>query len=164
MWGVAAREAWLRLRRRLRSGPIHRWRYSGRTPERVLIAPPDLRRADPQVASEIYHGRFPLAGQVVETGGRSPFQIETASIAWRRSLHGFRWLRHMHAAQTELAASNARALVKEWHRLGPGGDGAPADRLAAAFDADPAGLRPRLLPALPEVAGHADPLSALGRG
>lgn len=114
MWGVAAREAWLRLRRRLRSGPIHRWRYSGRTPERVLIAPPDLRRADPQVASEIYHGRFPLAGQVVETGGRSPFQIETASIAWRRSLHGFRWLRHMHAAQTELAASNARALVKEW--------------------------------------------------
>jgi len=114
MLGVVAREMWRRFRRRLRSGPVHRWRYSGRTPERVLIAPPDLRRADPQIASEIYHGRFPLAGQVIETGGRSPFQIETASQAWLEALHGFRWLRHLHAAQTELAASNARALVREW--------------------------------------------------
>ena len=56
-----ASECWRKARRRLRAGPVYRWRYSGRTPERVLIAPPDLRLADPQIALEIYHGRFPLS-------------------------------------------------------------------------------------------------------
>ncbi len=102
------------MRRRLRSGPARRWRYAGRTPDRVLIAPPDLRLADPYIASEIYHGRFPLSGRLVETAGRSPFGIEGASEAWQKSLHGFRWLRHMREAGTDLATANARALVSDW--------------------------------------------------
>ncbi len=114
VWRLVARELWRRARRRLRSGPVYSWRYSGRTPERVLIAPPDLRLPDPQIALEIYHGRFPLAGHLVETGGRSPFQIEVGSRGWMRSLHGFRWLRHMRAAATELAAANARAILGDW--------------------------------------------------
>jgi uncharacterized heparinase superfamily protein len=114
LWTLMARELWRRARRKLRAGPIYHWRYTGRTPERVLIAPPDLRHADRQIALEIYSGRFPLAGQLVETGGRSPFQLEAANPQWLRSLHGFRWLRHMRAAGTELAAANARALVSDW--------------------------------------------------
>lgn len=114
LWGLAARALWRKARRRLRAGPVYRWRYSGRTPERVLIAPPDLRLADKQIADEIYHGRFPLAGHLVDTGGESPFQLEYADIAWLKSLHGFRWLRHMRDAGTELAAANARALVSDW--------------------------------------------------
>lgn len=114
LWALVARDIWERTRRRVRAGPAYRWRYAGRTPERVLIAPPDLRLADPQTAIEIYHGRFPLAGQMVDTGGNSPFQIEVAHPNWLRSLHGFRWLRHMRAAGSDLAASNARALVADW--------------------------------------------------
>ena len=114
LWVLLARELWRRVRRRLRAGPVYRWRYSGRTPERVLIAPPDLRLADPQIATEIYHGRFPFAGHVVETAGRSPFSINVANRAWEETLHGFGWLRHMQAADTELAAANARALVSDW--------------------------------------------------
>ena len=114
LWALVAREYWRRARRRLRAGPVYRWRYTGRTPERVLIAPPDLRLADPQIALEIYYGRFPLSGHMVETAGRSPFQIEVANRGWQKSLHGFRWLRHMRAAGTELAAANARALVSDW--------------------------------------------------
>jgi uncharacterized heparinase superfamily protein len=114
LWGLVAREMWRRVRRRLRVGPAYRWRYSGRTPERVLIAPPDLRLADPQIASEIYYGRFPLAGHMVETGGESPFQMEVANRAWLEALHGFRWLRHMRAAGTDLAAANARVLLSDW--------------------------------------------------
>ncbi|WP_274630543.1 heparinase II/III family protein [Arvimicrobium flavum] len=105
---------WHRTRRRLRAGPPYRWRYAGRTPERVLIAPPDLRLADPQIAVEIYHGRFPLAGLLVETGGDSPFHLEVTNRNWLHSLHGFRWLRHMRAAGSDLAAANARSLVSDW--------------------------------------------------
>ena len=117
LWALAARELWRRTRRRLRAGPVYRWRYSGPTPERVLIAPPDLRLADPQIAQEIYYGRFPLSGHLVETGGQSPFQVEVAERGWLKSLHGFRWLRHMRAAGSELAAANARALVSDWIAL-----------------------------------------------
>jgi uncharacterized heparinase superfamily protein len=114
LWALVAKEFWRKTRRRLRAGPIYRWRYSGRTPERVLIAPPDLRLADPQIALEIYYGRYPLAGHLVETGGQSPFLIEVPNRGWQKTLHGFRWLRHMRAAGTELAAANARALVSDW--------------------------------------------------
>lgn len=114
VWTLVARALWRKARRRLRAGPVYRWRYSGRTPERVLIAPPDLRLADPQIAVEIYYGRYPFSARVVESGGRSPFQLEVANRGWLKSLHGFRWLRHMRAAGTELAAANARALVADW--------------------------------------------------
>ncbi len=114
LWALVAREFWRKARRRLRAGPAYRWRYSGRTPERVLIAPPDLRLADPQIALEIYYGRYPLSGRLVETGGQSPFAIAVSHHGWQRSLHGFRWLRHMRAAGTELASANARALVADW--------------------------------------------------
>lgn len=114
LWNLAVKEGWRRLRRRLRAGPVYRWRYTGRTPERLLIAPPDLRLADPEVAREIYHGRFLLAGHLVETGGQSPFHLDIGNHAWLESLHGFRWLRHLNAARSELAAANARALVADW--------------------------------------------------
>ncbi len=114
LWTLVAREYWRKARRRLRTGALYRWRYSGRTPERVLIAPPDLRLADPQIAVEIYHGRFPLSGHMVETGGGSPFLLDAGDRGWQKSLHGFRWLRHMRAAGTDLAAANARALVADW--------------------------------------------------
>ncbi|APH74070.1 heparinase II/III family protein [Aquibium oceanicum] len=114
LWRLVAKEAWRRLRRSLRTGPAYRWRYAGRTPDRVLIAPPDLRLADAYLASEMYHGRFPLAGRMVETGGESPFGVEGASEAWLKSLHGFRWLRHMREAGTDLASANARALIADW--------------------------------------------------
>jgi len=112
--GLVAAELWRRMRRRLRAGPIYRWRFSGRTPERVLIAPPDLRLADAQIAIEIYHARYPLEGYIVDTGGQSPFLFETPNLRWQASLHGFRWLRHMRASGTELASANARALVADW--------------------------------------------------
>lgn len=117
LWNIVARQGWRRLRRRLRAGPAYRWRYSGRTPERLLLAPPDLRLADPQIAREIYHGRFLLSGHLVEAGGESPFLMDVEHYGWLEALHGFRWLRHLHAAESDLAAANARALVLDWITL-----------------------------------------------
>ncbi len=114
LWGFVMAQAWRQLRRRLRTGPVYRWRFTGRTPDRVVIAPPDLRLADPQIAVEIYHGRFPFAGYTVDTGGESPFLHKIDHPAWFAALHGFRWLRHMRAAGSDLAAANARMLVADW--------------------------------------------------
>lgn len=117
LWTLAIAQSWRRFSRRVRRGPMFRWRFSGFTPERVLIAPPDLRVADPQLAQEFYHGRYALAGRLVETGSLSPFAIEPPTDAWEAALHSFGWLRNMRAAGTELAMVNARALVEDWIRM-----------------------------------------------
>ncbi len=106
------------------SGPIGRFRVAGGARSQLLIAPPDLRTADPTIATEIYSGRFAFAGHVVETTGESPFDIGPPSEDWLRELHSFGWLRHLRAADTPLARSNARATVEDWlslHRR-PGGE------------------------------------------
>lgn len=95
-------------------GPLMRWRLAGPAADRLVIAPRDMRTADATIASDIYSGLFVLAGQAVDTGGRSPFAISPPSIAWARALHGFGWLRHLRAADSAVARSNARALVSDW--------------------------------------------------
>lgn len=117
-WALLGRALWRRVKTRSRLPTLHRWSLAGRSPDRIVATPPDLRRGDAQVALDIYHGRFPLAGHLVETGGRSPFGL-AAHEAWRRALHRFRWLRHFRAAGTELAAASARAQVRDW-LAGPG--------------------------------------------
>lgn len=89
-------------------------RFSGGTPDRLIVAPIDLRIADSHIAEEIYSGRFAMGGTMVDTGGSSPFLMEAPSPAFARSLHGFGWLRHMRAADHDLAFANARALVDDW--------------------------------------------------
>jgi uncharacterized heparinase superfamily protein len=117
-----------RISRKLRfgaiAGPVGRLRRSSGGRSQLVIAPPDLRTADPTVAVEIYAGRFALAGHVVETSGESPFDVAPPSEEWLRELHGFGWLRHLRAADTPLARSNARAIVEDWLSLyrRPGGE------------------------------------------
>ncbi len=113
---LVAAGLWRRLAKRLRSGPIARWRFSGFAPDRILIAPPDLRMADAHLAQEFYSGRIALAGRTVDTGGLSPFQIVAPTDEWAAALHNFRWLRHMRKAGTDLACAHARALVADWIR------------------------------------------------
>jgi hypothetical protein len=48
-------------------------------PDRLVVAPIDLRIADPHIAEEIYAGRFAMGGSLVDTDGGSPFQVEGAS-------------------------------------------------------------------------------------
>jgi uncharacterized heparinase superfamily protein len=82
--------------------------------DRLVIAPQDLRTSDSTRASEIYSGRFSFAGKVVVCDMRSPFQVTPPSDEWATGVHGFGWLRHLRAAETEVTRANARALVNEW--------------------------------------------------
>ncbi len=82
--------------------------------DRLVIAPQDVRTADPTRAAEIYAGRFAFAGKVVICDGRSPFEMLSPSDDWAAALHGFGWLRHLRAAESAITRANARALVDEW--------------------------------------------------
>ncbi|QBR69975.1 heparinase [Beijerinckiaceae bacterium] len=112
--GVLAARAGLVLRRSL-GAP---WRAAiglrRRPPERLLIAPQDIRTSDPTLAADIYAGYFAFGGKIVNAHGRSPFELETGSAAWARALAGFGWLRHLRAADTAVARANARALVDDF--------------------------------------------------
>jgi uncharacterized heparinase superfamily protein len=99
---------------RLNAHPLLRWRFATAGAERLLIAPQDLRTADPTRASEIYAGRFAFAGKVVTCDGRSPFAMVPPSDEWAEVLLGFGWLRHLRAAESGITRANARALVDEW--------------------------------------------------
>ncbi|WP_068310727.1 heparinase II/III family protein [Polycladidibacter hongkongensis] len=96
------------------SGALARLAMLGNAPSRLLIAPQDLRIADPVIAADIYAGRFLFVGQNVETHNASPFEAPAPSEEWSKALHGFSWLRHLRAADTAIAQKNARALVEDW--------------------------------------------------
>ncbi len=108
------RETGRRITRRLSIGRIAAWRIFGKVPDRLIVAPTDLRIADPYIAHEIHTGRFPLAGRVLETEGQSPFLMVGPSEGFEESLHSFRWLRHLRAAETDEAFADARQLTEDW--------------------------------------------------
>ncbi|MFC0284401.1 heparinase II/III family protein [Camelimonas abortus] len=85
-----------------------------RAPEQLLVAPQDLRTADPTLAADYYAGFFAFAGRVVETRGESPFAVTPPSQAWDEELCGFSWLRHLRAANTDIARAHARSLVEDF--------------------------------------------------
>lgn len=84
------------------------------SPTRLLIAPQDIRTADPTVAADIYAGHLVFGGSFVNAHGQSPFELIPPTESWAESLHGFGWLRHLRAADTALARANARALIEDW--------------------------------------------------
>ncbi|WP_208432341.1 heparinase II/III family protein [Bartonella taylorii] len=100
--------------RRLWVGPLFRWRFSGFRPHKILAHPVDLHLADPVMAHEFYHGRFAFAGHIVHSGAASPFSLVPPTPEWEAALHDFHWLRHMAAAQSDLAAAHARSLLEDW--------------------------------------------------
>ncbi|SPU27906.1 Uncharacterized protein conserved in bacteria [Candidatus Bartonella washoeensis] len=100
--------------RRLWIGPLFRWRFSGFRPHKILAHPIDLHLADPLMAHEFYHGRFSFAGHIVHSGAVSPFSLVPPTPEWEAALHDFHWLRHMTAADSNLAAAHARALLEDW--------------------------------------------------
>lgn len=110
--GRAGRGALARVRR----SRLLRWRYRSEAADELLLAPPDLRVADPSFADEVASGSFGLGGFVASLGGRSPFTVQPPSPQWARELHGFGWLRHLASAQTEEARELAQDLTGEWIR------------------------------------------------
>ncbi len=100
----------------LLKSPLYRWRFAGPAASHLVLIPQDIRTADPSFATEIYHGHFGLAGTVAFTNGASPFTLEPPSQSWLEELHGFGWLRHLHASEDDLSREHAQRFVKDWLR------------------------------------------------
>ena len=109
--------AWRKLNARTRAPFLLALRLVRSAPDKLRIAPPDLRTCDPSLADQIYLGCYALSGVSADTGGRSPFEVDPPSEMWLKSLHEFGWLRHLRAAETKVARSNAQALIEDWIRL-----------------------------------------------
>src|SRR5262245_60523116 len=105
---LSARQAALA---RLYASPAYRWRHSRREPDRLVLAPQDLRAIDPTRAQEIIDGRYAFAGKALDLKDVSPFLVEPPSPAWQEELYGFSWLRHLRAAEGQAGQSAARSLV-----------------------------------------------------
>ncbi|MEO1066239.1 MAG: heparinase II/III family protein [Pseudomonadota bacterium] len=103
--------------RRLNLNPLTRWRLSGPVADELLIAPQDLTTADPTLANDLYAGYFSFGGHTVNCQGISPFDVETSAPDWHAALHSFGWLKHLRAADTGVAKTQARVLVDDWIRM-----------------------------------------------
>ncbi len=114
LFGLVANN-WLRDKRgRFYLSPFYRWRFAGRSGESLLLAPQDIRTADPTIANEIFGGRFSIGGSVVVVGNNSPFAVLPPTLGWQRALLGFGWLRHLRAAESEIARARTRTLIDDW--------------------------------------------------
>jgi uncharacterized heparinase superfamily protein len=99
---------------RVRTVPVHLRALVRRIPDNLELQLADLRPGDRFIADQIYSGVFPLAGKLLSTEGRSPFELKPPSYRFARQLHSFTWLRHFSVARSELGSSNARAHVTAW--------------------------------------------------
>lgn len=108
------REGWRRFSVGRAASSFSRLFYSFGIPEKLIVAPTDLRAIDPYIAEEIYAGRIPLAGRVLVTEGRTPFVLELPSREFAIRLHGFGWLRHVRATKSDAHCANARTILDDW--------------------------------------------------
>ena len=102
----------------LRRSSLMAWPAGRFAADELIMAPPDLRVADPSFVDELRFGNFGLAGEIADLGGRSPFQQRSPSQNWARELNGFGWLRHLDAVRSPEVEGLARRLVSDWLQHG----------------------------------------------
>ena len=88
---------------------------------RLLHRPIDLVPGDVGRGEGLIAGLYDFDGQAVRAGergdgGDTPWQHRGAGAYWLDELHGFAWLRDLHAAGTGRAAERGRSLVLDWLR------------------------------------------------
>jgi uncharacterized heparinase superfamily protein len=102
------------LNYRIHASALYGWRFAGPIPERLTIAPIDLRTTDPTVALDIFAGRWVFGGEGIDVEGFSVFDAVAPSEFWAHELHAFGWLRHFRGSNREQSQTNARKLIDEW--------------------------------------------------
>lgn len=97
------------------NGGVFRFRQTFRkAPEKLLVAPTDLRASDPFIAEEIFNGRFTLAGRTLDAGDESVFDLDPPSPDFQTRLHSFVWLRDFRATKSDKHYQRAQEIAQDW--------------------------------------------------
>lgn len=83
-------------------------------PETLVFFPRDIRHGDPDIADQIFQGRYRFAGQEVVARNRVPWRTADADTHWHADLHSFFWLQDFCSTTSDTAARHARALILSW--------------------------------------------------
>lgn len=110
----AVADAIRRLRYGVASLRLGRFLGLGLKIKSLVIAPRDLRTADPTQAADILDGRYGFAGQIVNAITFSVYEAGPPSREWAIELHSFGFLRHLAVADSEIAVQSARQHVNDW--------------------------------------------------
>ncbi len=103
-----------RLSNHWRNSSLLQWSTGIPSPDDLIAVPVCLYTGNADEARKYYTGQFEFGGELVETNGKSPFEIASPSPTWEAELHGFSWLRHLQLADSPIAKSNAHTLVRDW--------------------------------------------------
>lgn len=109
-----ARRFGMRLADSLVTTPFTRWTWQGLAEQGYEGELPDFRPADRDAVRDMMTGRYLLASKLVETGGTSPFAVDTEYAEWWNNLQGFSWLRHFRDVRDPGEKLFARTLVLDW--------------------------------------------------
>ena len=83
-----------------------------------MALPAIAHNGDPAFARQAYRGEFMLKAGTLNAGAQSPFHVEISSPTLASELASFTWLRHLNAANNEIARAHARKLIGDWLKLG----------------------------------------------
>lgn len=95
------------------SGLFYPRTLSGRRPRRLEFVPSDLWPGDSARGSDIMQGAYRFAGTTIQDPDPR-WRPVGANDEWLAELHGFGWLRDLHAVGGESPRAQARKLVLDW--------------------------------------------------
>ncbi|WP_404401181.1 heparinase II/III family protein [Pelagibacterium halotolerans] len=110
----ALRRMALSVADRVVTNPLFAWTWSGSSARTFTERLTDFRSADAQTIVEMMEGKYLLGTRFIDTGGVSPFAIETDAEDWLADLHSFGWLRHFRDLRDPGQRRFARTLVMDW--------------------------------------------------
>lgn len=98
------------------ANPVYSASLNGEAPTHLQHLPRDPWAGDAAQGQAILRGVYLLAGREYKTGSKNIWQQDLPFEAYRE-LHGFRWLRHLHAVGGNEARQAGRQHIADWLAL-----------------------------------------------
>ena len=95
------------------SGLFYPRTLSGRRPRRLEFVPNDLWPGDSPRGADIMQGQYRFAGTTIQDPDPR-WRPVGATSEWQAELHGFGWLRDLHAVGGDTPRVEARKLILDW--------------------------------------------------
>lgn len=103
----------------LAQGAMRRVKRGWNASAPLVAVPNPLRAGDTQRAHSLIHGKFTVAGKIVNHEAPEALALPPVSLDWLQYIHGFSWLRDLSVVEGFEAESMARLLIDGWARLPP---------------------------------------------